>query len=239
MDLELELEDQFQQLWNEYQELDKQQKQGQTLVQLPGRLWLPAGLSQTGLNPVQVSDANACQALCSETKCGAATFNQVTKYCWTYAETMTDGSLQGTLQVDDDSTAIVSRQSQLLQQMKQLNRELVEKVEKEKQQISEKGNKEYEGDVQMVHARLLAREKKVRKQGKQLDELSTNLELQQTFVHQMASRYQLWLFICCVLGLAFKEFKPISVILLTLITATFLLGHGSILVVLCLAYWIL
>jgi hypothetical protein len=168
---------------------------GKEYTALKGRTWW----GTSSLKEQKVETQKECENMCiTSDKCSGATFNTVSRYCWTRT-----GESSLTVGQDDDY-ALITKVKASLETMKYLNNKLLDLNKQISEQISNiqpqvnneyTKNNEYQTELETNYEKLLEQNIEVNKQLEEYYSIDEGEENQKLFVNQENGTYKIWIII--------------------------------------------
>jgi hypothetical protein len=168
---------------------------GKEYTALKGRAWW----GTSSLKEQIVETQKECENMCANSNsCSGATFNTVSRYCWTRT-----GESSLTVGQDNDY-ALITKIKASLETMKYLNNKLLDLNKQINEQISNiqpdinneyNMNNQYQTELETNYEKLLEQNIEVQKQLEEYYSIDEEEENQKLFVNQESGSYKIWLII--------------------------------------------
>lgn len=168
---------------------------GKEYTALKGRTWW----GTSALSEKKVDTQKDCENMCAASnQCSGATFNAVSRYCWTRS-----GNSSLTVGQDDDY-ALITKIKAALETMKYLNNKLLELNTQISDQIAsvqplvdadQKINSEQQNDLESNYENLLEQNIEVNKLLEEYYSIDEERKNQELFVNQESAIYKIWIII--------------------------------------------
>jgi hypothetical protein len=168
---------------------------GKEYTALKGRAWW----GTSSLKEQKVETQKECENMCATSNtCSGATFNTVSRYCWTRT-----GESSLTVGQENDY-ALITKIKASLETMKYLNNKLLDLNKEINEQIANiqpdinneyNMNNQYQSDLETNYEKLLEQNIEVQKQLEEYYSIDEEEENQKLFVNQQNGTYKIWIII--------------------------------------------